>query len=116
MSRFRVIRLDDHPDVIVVVLHGRLGWDRVELLEQAAAGAAAAAAGVVLVDFTDVTFLASGGIRELQRLQLGQRARRGRFALVGMQGAPLRAVRTTGMMAEHFPTVTEAVRTLAPAG
>lgn len=116
VSRFRVIRLDDHPEVVVVVLSGRLGWDRVALLEQAAIEAAAAAAPVVLVDFTDVTFLASGGIRELQRLQLGQRDRRGRFALAGMRGAALRAVQTAGMMADHFPTVEEAVRVLSASG
>jgi anti-anti-sigma factor len=55
--------------------------------------------GSVIVDASRLTFLDASGIRTLLLAREGAEQRGDRFIVVGLQGAPLRVVRLTGVEA-----------------
>ena len=105
-----------YNDVVVAVPAGRVDHASADALQQALAPTVAGDAALVL-DFTDVDYISSVGLRVLMMASKQVRARQARIAVVALQpvAREIFEIARFQHVVEIFPTLRDALAALSPA-
>ena len=94
LLRVEVVEHEDHAEVIAT---GEIDVATAESVETAVSAALAAGAGLVLLDFTGVTFIDSTGLGMLVKSHRSAEARGAVFAVVHPTAPTLKLIRVLGL-------------------